>query len=182
MADATTELERMGRLVDGLLTLIRAEAGAIDGNEDVALADLLERSHRNAVRRAGDRVVVLRNDVDGAEVRGSADVLRRLFDNLYDNAIKYTGAAGHITTTAGLQGGWATVEVSDDGIGIAAAELPRVFERFFRAGHARGAEGSGLGLAIVQRAVSLHGGQVSVTSAPGQGATFTVHLPVIPRP
>ena len=178
IAEAGAELERMGRLVDGLLTLARADAGRLPDPEPVVLAEVLERSHRSAARRAGRRRFELHGDLDGAEVSGSSDVLRRLFDNLYDNAIKYTGPEGSVVTSAEVHDRWATVSVADDGPGIPPAELPHVFERFYRSPGARGAEGSGLGLAIVQWAATLHGGSVAVSSAPGEGSTFVVTLPV----
>ena len=182
IGDAVAELERMSRLVDGLLTLARADAGRPPEVEPVSLSEVVHRSHRSALARGGARTFEMSDHLGGAEVAGSPELLRRLFDNLYDNALKYTGPTGSIVTRADVGDGWATVSITDDGPGIAADELPRIFERFYRSPGTRSLEGSGLGLAIVQWAAVLHGGTVSVVSAPGRGSTFAVTLPVLGQP
>jgi two-component system sensor histidine kinase BaeS len=105
--------------------------------------------------------------------------------NLVGNAIKFTPRGGSVTVDVrGEPGGGASITVADTGIGIEAAELPRIFDRFFRgsrASEARGS-GSGLGLAIVRGIVEMHGGTVAVESRPGAGATFRVVLPANARP
>ena len=105
--------------------------------------------------------------------------------NLVGNAIKFTPRGGRVTVQVhGERDGGAAITVSDTGIGIDAAELPRIFDRFFRgsrASEARGS-GSGLGLAIVRSIVEMHGGTVTVESRLGAGTTFRVALPANPRP
>jgi signal transduction histidine kinase len=100
--------------------------------------------------------------------------------NLLSNAIRFTPAGGAIATRVEMAGDAACVSVSDTGIGIAAGDQPRIFERFFKADPARTREagGSGLGLALVKRIVELHGGRVRVESRLGGGSTFRVTLPV----
>ena len=106
--------------------------------------------------------------------------LRRILENLVDNAVKYTPAGGHVvvTTTAGPDGS-ARIEVKDDGPGIEAEHRERVFERFYRVDKARSRElgGTGLGLSIVKHLAESIGAQVTLESEPGKGSTFTVLLP-----
>ncbi len=114
--------------------------------------------------------------------------MRQVVGNLIDNAIQHTQRGGHIilsgsiegSGTAQGQGARAVIRVSDDGKGIALADLPHVFDRFYRADHARRHDSphSGLGLSIAQRLVELHGGQITVQSVEGKGATFRISLPV----
>jgi two-component system, OmpR family, heavy metal sensor histidine kinase CusS len=105
--------------------------------------------------------------------------------NLVGNAVKFTSRGGSVKVQVQAEpDGGASITVADTGIGIDAAELPRIFDRFFRgshAGEARGS-GSGLGLAIVRSIVEMHGGTVSVESKLGAGTTFRVVLPAQPRP
>ena len=113
-------------------------------------------------------------------VLGEEPALRRVFQNLIDNAIKY-GAGGQSIRISGRQsGGEVSVTVADRGIGIDAADQTRIFEPFYRAADVVAAQvqGAGLGLSLVQRIVAAHGGRVTVKSAPREGSAFTVHLPV----
>jgi len=113
----------------------------------------------------------IRIDADG-------DLLDRAVMNLLENAVKYTQSGGAITVSLRTEGRAVRLDVTDNGPGIAAADLPFIFERFHRSGSARAAgEGHGLGLAIVKRIVELHGGSVEVESRPGEGSVFTVRLP-----
>jgi CheY-like chemotaxis protein len=100
--------------------------------------------------------------------------------NLLSNAVKFTGNGGIIDVSVGQDGGTALIVVRDSGVGIAAAELPHIFERFYQADSAntRRYEGTGIGLALVKELVELHGGEIGVTSTAGQGTTFTVRLPL----
>jgi signal transduction histidine kinase len=116
-------------------------------------------------------------------VQGDIDLLIRLFLNLLDNAIKYTPVTGTVQVSAVRVGGQVEIAIRDSGPGIAAAHLPHVFTRFYRAeaDRARRAEqngqgGAGLGLAIAQEIARAHGGQIGVTSEVGVGTTFTVCL------
>jgi two-component system phosphate regulon sensor histidine kinase PhoR len=97
--------------------------------------------------------------------------------NLVQNAIKFTPAGGSVTVTAGRNPASLEVSVSDTGIGIASDELPRIFERFYKADQSRAGGGSGLGLALVKHAVEAQGGSIHVQSTPGLGSTFTISIP-----
>jgi two-component system phosphate regulon sensor histidine kinase PhoR len=109
-----------------------------------------------------------------------ADRLRRILENLVENAIKYTPAGGHVqVVTRGGPDGGALLEVRDDGLGIAPEHLPRIFERFYRVDKARSRElgGTGLGLAIVKHLAESVGASVTVESELGSGACFRVAVP-----
>jgi signal transduction histidine kinase len=114
------------------------------------------------------------------EIAADEDLLSQVWTNLIHNSIKFTPPGGQIWVELALQGEQALVCVRDSGIGIAAVDQERIFERFYKADRSRtrAAGGSGLGLAIAKKIVAMHHGQISVSSIPNQGATFTVSLPV----
>jgi two-component system phosphate regulon sensor histidine kinase PhoR len=112
-------------------------------------------------------------------VTGDPDYIDRAINNLLDNAIKYTPEKGKIQVSAGGADSMAVIEVSDNGIGIPASDLPRIFERFYRVDKSRSRDmgGTGLGLSIVKHIAQAHGGSVDVSSEPGKGTTFKLTLP-----
>ena len=114
-------------------------------------------------------------------IYADAKRLTQIMTNLVDNAFHYTPRDGQITITAEQNGGYVTIRVQDTGIGIAPENLERVFDRFFRAEDdaVKQVAGTGLGLAIVRGLVEMHGGTITVESAPGQGSTFTINLPQV---
>jgi heavy metal sensor kinase len=181
LADLDHEVERLSRLVEGLLILARADAGQPIERQPVALDALVRRVCRALAPRLGDRT--LRCDpLAPAQVWGNADQLEQVVHNLLDNAVKYTAAGGTIAVSVRVEGAAAVLAVRDDGVGIAPADLPHIFERFYRASTARGRSGAGIGLAIADGIVRAHGGRIEVASAPGAGSTFTVWLPRYQRP
>jgi len=115
----------------------------------------------------------------GAEIELLLDekLLRHILGNLIGNAFKYSPAGTRVTLTARADPGEIVAIVADQGIGIPAEDLPRLFETFHRAANVGNISGTGLGLAIVKRAVELHGGKVDVDSTLGEGTRFTVRLP-----
>jgi signal transduction histidine kinase len=121
--------------------------------------------------------VVLESHADDGVV-ASVDRLRveQVAANLLDNAIKYTPAGGHVDISVAREKGRPVLRVRDSGIGIPAAELPRIWERLFRGDQSRTERGLGLGLSLVKAIVEAHGGTVSVESTPGHGSTFSVNL------
>jgi signal transduction histidine kinase len=188
MARAVERLQdlvsRAVSLTDEVLDIARLEAG-----RPLALAeadvDLIELIRRAVEARQEQTPHELRLEVSEVELAGRWDAnrLRRVLDNLLDNAVKYSPDSGAITVRINGQESdgqrWATLEVQDHGIGIPAAELPRIFERFHRARNvAQRANGVGLGLWGSRQIVEQHGGSISVTSKEGEGSTFTVRLPV----
>jgi len=111
------------------------------------------------------------------------DLVQRALVNLIDNAIRFTGlrGKGRVLVRTGFQNREVLVVVQDDGVGITPEDLPHIFERFYRTMEGPGAElgGTGLGLSVALEVVEAHGGRIEVESTPGEGATFTVHLPVV---
>jgi signal transduction histidine kinase len=124
-------------------------------------------------------VTLSARDGSPPEVATDAERLRRILENIVENAIKYTPAGGKVEVAAHASGGAAVVVVQDDGPGIAAEHLPRIFERFYRVDKARSRAvgGTGLGLAIVRHLAESIGARVSVTSEVGVGTRFTVIVP-----
>ncbi len=169
------------RIVGDLQELALAEAGALVYHRAPAdLTELMETArtaHAAAAGIAGVELVVAADGPVTAEV--DADRIRQAVGNLVGNALRATPAGGTVTLAARADGDRAVLRVSDTGAGIAAEHLPLVFDRFWRADPARGRDtgGSGLGLAIVRQIVRDHGGEVSVRSEPGAGATIEIIQP-----
>ena len=113
-------------------------------------------------------------------VRADEIRLQEILYNLLDNAVKYSHAGGQIRVNADRESGFVKVSVSDDGVGIPSDDLPRIFERFYRADKARSRAlgGTGLGLSIVKHIAQLHGGDVAAQSTLGKGTTVSVSLPI----
>jgi two-component system, OmpR family, phosphate regulon sensor histidine kinase PhoR len=182
-----THADRMGSLVEDLLELSRLESGERPPLwEEVPPTEIAEDVAASFGGQAGRKGITLSKSDSGAPpVTTDADRLRRIVENLVDNAIKYTPAGGHveIRTAPGSQGG-AVVEVRDDGPGIPAEHLPRIFERFYRVDKARSRElgGTGLGLAIVKHLAEGMGATITVASDVGKGTRFTVSVPLGPGP
>lgn len=176
--DLAEETERLARLTASLLFLARSNGQDAFTPQPVDLSTLLADlcdSLRPLAERKG--LVLACHLQGGLLVLGSADGLIRVFANLVDNAIKYTGQ-GHITIQAREgPGGQVEVLLADTGVGIPPEHLPRVFERFYRVDPSRTSQGAGLGLAIAQQIIHAHGGSIALDSAPGLGTTLTVRLP-----
>jgi two-component system phosphate regulon sensor histidine kinase PhoR len=173
--------QRLNRLIEDISDLSAIESGQVR-------LDLGEVNLRESVEEVTQ---TLRPRAEQSDVRLLTDILpgltiiadRRRFDqillNLMDNAIKFNHRGGQVVVRAHLQNGAIAISVEDTGIGISPADLPRVFERFYRADKARAMElgGTGLGLAIVKHLVRIHGAQVTVESTPSQGSCFTIIWP-----
>jgi heavy metal sensor kinase len=173
--------QQMRRLTESLLQLARLDAGQDTFHRDTI--DLAERTGAcvELVRPlAKKREIEIQCDLAPAKIVGDPDRLGQIVTNLLSNAIHYNKEGGEIRVTTRLENGVAMLMVSDTGHGIPADELPRVFERFYRADKSRSrAEGrTGLGLAICKAIVDAHGGTIEVASELGKGTTFTVSLPV----
>lgn len=178
------EIDRISHLVEGLLLLARADAGVLRMDlRPVELKELLQEIYEQMKVVAEDRSIrFYPSSLETVSVRGDREHLRRLLLNLVDNAIKYTPAAGSVTLSLEHDGQWASVRVSDTGIGLSQNEQERIFTRFYRATEARSHRegGVGLGLCIARSIAEAHGGRIQVESTPGQGSTFTVLLPANP--
>ena len=178
------EIDRISRLVEGLLLLSRADSGVLRLDlRPVELRDLLQEISEQMNLVADDHSVSLQTgSMEAVSVRGDREHLRRLLLNIVDNAIKYTPEGGSVTISLQSDGEWASVRISDTGIGLRRDEQDRIFTRFYRAVEARSQRegGAGLGLCIALSIAEAHGGRIQVESTPGHGSTFTVLLPSNP--
>lgn len=182
---ATRHSERLGRLVADLFDLARLDGGEVRPQaEDFVPAELAQDVLQKFAPEAKRRGVALaaRCEHGGAALRAHADLglVARVLEGLVDNALRHTGAGGHVTIRVADAGGATSIAVEDDGSGIAAADLADLFDRFQSGARVRGDRQDGrpgLGLAIAQRIVRLHGGELAVRSAPGRGTTLSFALP-----
>jgi two-component system, OmpR family, sensor kinase len=180
IGDASREAHRLARLVADLLALARADAGVAIRRLRVELDRALLET-LSAARPLGRGQDLEISDLVPSAVEGDEDRLRQLLLILLDNAFKYTPSDGTVTIGLTRENGWAVVTVADSGVGIPADEIPRVFERFYRADPARSRDpgGTGLGLAIARWIIQQHGGEISLESKLDQGTTVRVRLPVV---
>jgi heavy metal sensor kinase len=180
LANQLEEMDRLARLITELLTLARAEAGDIVLQRGVvdlgALATTIAQS-MEPVARARDLTLTC-DAGEGVTVLGDAGWLERLLLNLVDNAIAFTQPGGQIAIRASRKDGVAELTVADTGIGIDAASLPHLFERFYQADASRSAKsgGVGLGLSLARWIAQRHAATITVASEPGRGSTFTVRM------
>lgn len=173
--------DRMGNLVEDLLTLARLDAGVELRREPVAL-DRLAAQHAEELALAHPERHVELHAEPRTYVDGDPERLRQILANLTANAVRHTAPGGRIAIAVERDGGTALVRVEDDGEGIELGDLQRVFERFHRGESARAAgTGTGLGLAIVRELVHAHGGGVQAETDPGSGARLTVRIPASAR-
>ena len=177
MRGITRESERMSLLVDDLLLLARLDEGRPLERKPVDLRSVVTDAVETA--RTVEPTRTIRLSLEEATVVGDRDRLRQIVDNLLANVRAHAGAAD-VAVVLARQDGIARIEVSDTGPGLSAEELEHVFERFYRAdtSRARSSGGVGLGLSIVSAVTEAHGGSVSATSPPGEGATFVIELPL----
>jgi signal transduction histidine kinase len=181
LADCLEESDRILSMLNTLMDISEAETGVLHlPREAVPLEPLLREVVDLYEDVADARHVSVTLSADDVTVVGSRDRLRQVFANLLDNAIKYTAAQGTVTIRARADAGDAVVTVADTGAGIAPEHLPRIWDRLYRADPSRSERGLGLGLSLVRAYVQAHGGRVEATSAPEQGSTFTVRLPIAP--
>ncbi len=183
---ASDELRRLRRLADDLSALSRAEEQRLDLHLTSAdLADLARQAASRLAPQFSDSNVALTVEASGAlPVRADPDRITQVLTNIIGNALTATPAGGSVTVRARAQGRSAQAVVADTGAGLAAGDLERVFERFYRVpGQPRRSSGSGIGLTIARGIARAHGGDVTVASAgPGHGTTFTLALPLRASP
>lgn len=184
LEEVLEEIHRMSEMVDNLLTLARSdEGGASLALEPVDLRELVGEASETAGILGEAHRIAVRTEVPEVPVIVPVDRsrIRQLLLNLVTNAIKYTPPEGRVSLALVDQGETAALIIGDDGIGIPAAHLPLIFDRFYRVDTARtrtGARpGAGLGLAITKWIAEAHGGSITVQSRPGRGTVFTVSLP-----
>lgn len=178
LAEVERETRRLARLVADLLALARADAGVALVRRPVELDAVILDALRAAQPLAQGQTLQLEH-IEPVQVYGDADRLKQLLLILLDNALKYTPPGGRVSVSLVTGTSYAVITITDTGIGIAAADLPYVFDRFYRADPARSRDpgGTGLGLPIAQWIVQQHGGSIELQSQVGQGTTATIHLP-----
>ena len=174
--------KRLGLLANDLLTLaqLESETSTVQLSEiDLLrfLSDLVRDWRKKFETKNLEPIVEVPDDC--STIRADEERLREVFDNLLDNAVKYSGNGGAIRLASERRNGEVILTVSDSGVGIGREDLPRIFERFYRADKARSQElgGTGLGLSIVKHIIQLHGGRVEAESELGKGTTIRVVLP-----
>jgi heavy metal sensor kinase len=181
------EAERLSRIVEDLFILARqpVEAPAALLKQPLSLNEVVNDCGRAAQVLAIRKDLRLRINSGTTELtlNGDAELLKRMLLNLLDNAVKYTPEGGEIFVALVQQNGNAQIVVRDTGIGIAKADQPHVFDRFYRVDKARSRTlgGAGLGLAIVRWILEAHRGKITLQSVPGKGSEFTVELPLSDR-
>ncbi|QEH36203.1 Sensor kinase CusS [Aquisphaera giovannonii] len=178
------EADRLARLSERLLLLSREDLGAFAElpRQPVRLDELVRATAADAAELARRAGVELRVEALPASfVEADPVLLRQVFENLIENAVKYTPSSGAVTVRGRAQGDGAVVEVIDTGIGIPAEALPRIFDRFYRVDPSRSRRtgGTGLGLSIARALAERHGGSIEADSRPGAGSTFRVVLPAL---
>jgi signal transduction histidine kinase len=179
--------ERLVKLIDDLLDLSRIESGKVELSitavDIVAVITEVVSLLQPQIEAKGQELSFDRTHSLPA-VAGDAERIRQILINLLSNAHKYTPRGGQIWLTARAEDGWVRIDIRDNGIGLSPDEQAHLFDRFFRARQPamESVEGTGLGLPITRLLVDMHGGRITVTSAPGEGSTFSFTLPVADVP
>lgn len=180
VSDIGQEAERLSRITEDLLRLTRLDSGVAETPERVEISPVLERVVKMLRPVADEKdVSIVTACSDGAAAAATPGEIHQILYNLMENAVKYNRRGGFVRVSVDMGEETATITVEDNGIGIPAEDLPRVFERFYRVDKARSraAGGTGLGLSIVRDTVSRRGGVVRAEGAPGGGTRFIVTLP-----
>jgi len=176
----TEEMVKLKNLSDGLLSLSKQDAATLD-LQPVSLQDIANEAMNRALSAAQAKHIAINDSVPTIKVSGDLPSLVQATAVLLDNAIKYSPERGTVYLEGRTQDGHGYLSVRDEGSGIAAKDLPHIFERFYRADPARtatAANGHGIGLSIAQKIIEQHHGHIIVTSTPGHGSTFTLQLPL----
>lgn len=179
LADCVEESEQILHMLNALMDLAEAGTGSLRlEREETNLRELADEVIDLYALLAEERGIALKNEIAGS-LRVSADRirLRQCVANLVDNALKYSPNGSEVTLSADTAGHEVEFSITDKGCGIAAEELPRIWDRLYRAEQSRTTPGLGLGLSLVRAIIEAHGGTIDVQSSPGQGSTFTLHLP-----
>lgn len=180
MRDETVRLEH---LINDLLDLSRLQAGKLDTNQDkIPLAAVVDSVVNMLKQQAEQKQVTLMDNTKEPlpPVMGNGDRITQLLLIILDNALKYTPPGGTVTVSTFKEDAAVVLQVADTGMGIPAEDLPYIWERFYKVdkSHSRASNGTGLGLAIAEQIIELHQARAEVTSAPGQGTTFTIKFPL----
>lgn len=179
LADAVEEAERLNAMLCTIMDISEVEAGALKLElstfELKPVVDVLVELYDEV---AQEKAITIESRIDPAgQITADRNRLQLLLSNLLDNAVKYTPDGGRVEIAADFQPGEVRISVRDSGIGIDQADLPRIWDRLYRADKSRSQRGLGLGLSLVKAFVEAHGGKAMVSSDPGKGSLFTVTFP-----
>lgn len=174
------EVKKLRELADGLLRLAREDRHEL-AIRTTSLSAISTEAINHVIKAAQLKHIEITDTVSDIKVCADSTSIIQVLTVLLDNAIKYSDEKKPVTVTSWTKGKYGFISVTDQGAGIAAEDLPRIFERFYRADSSRSSQhisGYGLGLSIAYKIVTQHDGTISVTSSPGHGSTFTVKLPL----
>lgn len=179
LADISSDAAGMSSTLKNVLDLAWSKSSSPTQKKSINLSEIVNELAEVAAKLAGPRHIAVSHRItEDVFILGQPDKIYRAILNLIDNAVKFTPAGGKIALSLSAQKDLAVINVKDTGIGIAPADLPHIFDRFYRGSKSGQTLGSGLGLAIASSIISAHGGQIKVQSRPGVGTTFTVSLPL----
>lgn len=174
---AKGEVDRLQGLVVDLLMVEQVAASRKEVHcQWVSLQEKSTYAIESTAKIAAEKkIAVITNIDDGHKIYANPDMINQVLLNLLENAIKFTSSGGSVTVASGP--GVGTLQISDTGIGMPAAEIPKIFERFYRIDRSQSRGSTGLGLSIVKHIADLHGAKINVTSQEGIGSTFTLEFP-----
>jgi heavy metal sensor kinase len=179
-ASTIEECDRLLDMINTMLLISRTEAGTeITTLKSINISEVVANACELFTPGAEDKGIMLHCSIS-EEIHLNADtrMVQRMFSNLFDNAIKYTPSGGSVNVNVSENvAGQVTISVSDTGIGIPPADLPHIFERFYRGDQSRSLAGIGLGLSLARAIARSYDGDITAISVPGQGSTFTISLP-----
>ena len=178
-ASIIEECDRLLDMINTMLIISKTESGVDKLSlEEIDLTGLVRQACELFRPTAEDKRVALSCNVpDKSHLVGDIRMVQRMLSNLLDNAIKYTGSGGSVNVSVSESDNRVGLSVNDTGSGISPGDLPRIFERFYRCDQSRSQAGIGLGLSLARAIARAHGGDITATSTPNQGSTFTVTLP-----
>jgi heavy metal sensor kinase len=187
LLDILEEAKRTSTLLDDLLALARSDSGGWQlAKKPANIAEIIEKAYSKAESLAAEKGISfsLRVETTNACIEGDDEALFRMFLVLYDNAIKYTRAGGHVSSDFSVRDGSPVLEIRDSGIGIPRDALVHIFERFFQvdASRTRNGGGVGLGLAIAKAIANAHEAEIQAESQEGQGSVFRICFPCLSQP
>lgn len=174
-----SSVSRMLELMESILAAGRLDHGRIAiVHKPCSIAEIIETcsARQESIRRSHRFLLEL--DRLPPTIFGDQPALDQVFSNLFSNAVKYAPDAPNVHVTGWQEGDSVCIKVRDEGIGIDADDLPKMFQRYFRARSSTGIAGTGIGLNLVKQIIELHGGTIEVTSSRGNGTTFTLRLPI----
>lgn len=179
-ADTLEECDRLLQMINTTLDVAEAEGGAAElTKEEIALSKVVKDAYELFEPLAEEKAIEMSVQLDAdCRVHGNTEYVQRMLANLLDNALKYTPEKGNVSIGLSRNGEAATISVRDTGVGIAADDQTRVFERFFRGDKSRSQQGFGLGLSFARAVAHAHGGSIFVSSKVGEGTRFTITLPM----